>query len=197
MMVNLNSRGVWDMANDNFKWLTYDIDSSIVLKIMYKNKDSNDVFNVIDVLDVGGNSLNIMTANIEDLTNLLTIGIVRFANMGDLSDVIDIPFRNLYKLYKNSNKLGDNTSLMLSFNDIDAFSVIDGSIINDCVICSTIINDVSSDLSRVMEIASEFGSYRMMKKFEALSEITLINHRRLVNDKINRIYIGETRLNNI
>ena len=179
------------MANDNFKWLTYDIDSSIVLKIIYKNNGKVEdyaIFNIIDVLDVSGESLNIMTANIEDLTNLLTIGIVRFANMGDLSDVIDIPFRNLYKLYKNSNKLGDNESLMLSFSDIDAFSVIDGSVRSNCMICSTIINDVSSDLSRVMEIASEFGSYRMMKKFEALSEITVINHRRLVNDKINRMY---------
>jgi len=202
MMVNLNSRGVWDMANDNFKWLTYDIDSSIVLKVIYKNNEKIEdyaVFNIIDVLDVSGDSLNIMTANIEDLTNLLTIGIVRFANMGDLSDVIDIPFRNLYKLYENSNKLGENTSLMLSFSDIDAFSVIDGSVRSDCKIYSTIINDFSSDLSRVMEIASEFGSYRMMKKFEALSEITLINHRRLVNDKINRMYNNNniTRLNNI
>ena len=191
MMINLNSRGVWDMANDNFKWLTYDIDSSIVLKVVRKNNDKIDdcvIFNVIDVLDVSGNSLNIMTANIDDLTNLLTIGIVRFANMGDLSDVIDIPFRNLYKLYENSNRLGEDISIGLSFLDIDAFSVIDGSVRSDCMVYSTIINDVSSDLSRVMEIACEFGSYRMMKKFEVLSEITLINHRRLVNDKISRMY---------
>ena len=191
MMINLNSRGVWDMANDNFKWLTYDIDSSIVLKVVRKNNDKIDdcvIFNVIDVLDVSGNSLNIMTANIDDLTNLLTIGIVRFANMGDLCDVIDIPFRNLYKLYENSNRLGEDISIGLSFLDIDAFSVIDGSVRSDCMVYSTIINDVSSDLSRVMEIACEFGSYRMMKKFEVLSEITLINHRRLVNDKISRMY---------
>lgn len=196
MMINLNSRGVWDMANDNFKWLTYDIDSSIVLKVVRKNNDKIDdcvIFNVIDVLDVSGNSLNIMTANIDDLTNLLTIGIVRFANMGDLSDVIDIPFRNLYKLYENSNRLGEDISIGLSFLDIDAFSVIDGSVRSDCMVYSTIINDVSSDLSRVMEIACEFGSYRMMKKFEVLSEITLINHKRLVNDKISRMYNNKAR----
>lgn len=180
-----------DMTNNNFKWLTYDIDSSIVLKVIYNNNGKIDdyaIFNVIDVLDVSGDSLNILTANIEDLTNLLTIGIVRFVNVGDLSDVIDIPFRNLYKLYENSNKLGDDTSLMLSFSDIDAFSVIDGSVRSDCMIYSTIINDVSSDLSRVMEIASEFGGYTMMRKFEVLSEVTMINHKRLVNDKINRMY---------
>ena len=184
------------MANDNFKWLTYDIDSSIVLKVVRKNNDKIDdcvIFNVIDVLDVSGNSLNIMTANIDDLTNLLTIGIVRFANMGDLSDVMDIPFRNLYKLYENSNRLGEDISIGLSFLDIDAFSVIDGSVRSDCMVYSTIINDVSSDLSRVMEIACEFGSYRMMKKFEVLSEITLINHKRLVNDKISRMYNNKAR----
>ena len=189
------------MVNDNFKWLTYDIDSSIVLKVIYKN-NSNEriyaVFNIIDVLDVSGESLNIMTANIEDLTNLLTIGVVRFANVGNLSDVIDIPFRNLYKLYKDSNKLGESISKVLSLSDIDAFSVIDGNVRNNCIICSIIINDISNDLSRIMEIASEFGSYRMMKKFDALSEITMINHRRLVNDKINRIqFSNETRLINV
>lgn len=180
-----------DMTNDNFKWLTYDIDSSIVLKVVYKNSDKIDdyaIFNIIDVLDVSGNSLNIMTANIEDLTNLLTIGIVRFANMGDLSDIIDIPFRNLYKLYQNGNKLGENTNKVLSFSDLDAFSVIDGSMRNNCLIHSMIINDTSDDLCRLMEIASEFGSYRMMKKFECLSEITLINHKRLINDKVNGMY---------
>ena len=177
------------MANDNFKWLTFDIDSSIVLKIVYKNTNDYTIFNVIDALDVSGNSLNIMTANIEDLTNLLTIGIVRFANMGDLNDIIDIPFRNLYKLYQNGNKLGDNTDSVLSFGDIDAFSVIDGNLRNDCLIYPMIINDVSNDLYRLMEIANGFGSYRMMKKFETLSEITLINHRRLINDKMNGVYI--------
>lgn len=179
------------MVNDNFKWLTYDIDSSIVLKVIYKNSDKMlkyAIFNIVDVLDVSGSSLNIVTANIEDLTNLLTIGIVRFANVGDLSDIIDIPFRNLYKLYQNGNKLGENTNKVLSLNDIDSFSIIDGSMESNNLISSMIINDVSSDLSRLMEIAKEFSDYKMMKKFDALSEITTINHRRLINDKMNGIY---------
>lgn len=175
------------MDNDNFKWLTYDVDSSIVLKVVYKNSEDSAIFNIIDVLDVGGNSLNIVTANIEDLTSLLTIGIVRFANMGNLGDIIDIPFRNLYKLYQNANKLGENTDMVLSFEDVDAFSIIDGSMRSNFSIYPVIIGDVSEDLQRIMEISSVFGSYTMMNKFQSLSEITFINHKRLINDRMNVI----------
>ena len=40
-MLNLNSRGGWNMMDGNFKWLTGDIDSSLILKVIYKkNKDT-------------------------------------------------------------------------------------------------------------------------------------------------------------
>ena len=39
--------------------------------------------------------------NIDDLTNLLTVGMVRFCNITDSQDILDVPFRNLYKLYYN------------------------------------------------------------------------------------------------
>lgn len=178
------------MTNDNFKWLTYDIDSSLVLKVIYKNKnmiEENAMYNIVDVLDAVGDSLDIVTANIDDLTKLLTIGIVRFVNMADLSDVIDIPFRNLYKLYENGNVLGETSNKFLSFNDVDAFSIIDGNMRNNGVIHSTIINNVSNDLSCLMKIASDFGNYGVHKQFEALTKITMLNHRRIVSDKINRL----------
>ena len=40
----------------------------------------------------------------------------------------------------------------LSFSDIDAFSIIDGSVRSDCTIYSTIINDVSSALFGSIDI---------------------------------------------
>ena len=172
--------------NKNFKWLTNDIDCSLILKVVPKKDNLLDnyvVFNVSDVLDVTGDKLEIKTANIDDLTNLLTVGIVRFVNINNPSDILDIPFRNLYMVYENGNVLGDSDfSKFLSFKEIDAFSVIDGVVQNDYIIYSVIISKISDDLNEVMNIASKFGNYGMQEKFDALIDITTINHKRLLSD---------------
>ena len=177
--------------NDNFKWLTSDIDNTLVLKVLYKNKDElkeYGLFNVIDVLETTGDMLEVETANIDDLTSLLTLGIVRFVNIEDNSDILDIPFRNLYLLYKNGNILGKSyESKFISFKEIEAFSIIDGTIENDFLVVSTVINDVSEDLEEVMRIANSYKDYGMQEKFDALTKITMINHRRLVNDRKDKI----------
>lgn len=177
------------MTNSNFKWLTGDIDSSLILKIIYKKNSVQEeyaIFNVYDVLEVTGDKLEVETANIDDLTNLLTIGMVRFININDKSDVLDIPFRNLYMLYEDGNMLGENTQKLIPFSKLDIFSVIDGTIRNDFLVFSAIINNISDDLREVMKIASEYGSYGMQEKFDALTRVNMINHRRLVDDIKNK-----------
>ena len=177
--------------SENFKWLTSDIDNTLVLKVLCRDKDElkeYGLFNVIDVLDNVGDMLEVETANIDDLTSLLTLGIVRFVNIEDSSDILDIPFRNLYLLYKNGNVLGESyENKVISFKEIDAFSIIDGTIENEFLVVSTIINDVSEDLEEVMKIANSYKDYGMQEKFDALTKITMINHRRLVNDRKDKI----------
>ena len=83
------------MAKKNFDWIKNDIDNTLVLKVLYKsgnNLEEYGVFNVFDVLETTGDQLEIETANIDDLTNFLNLGIVRYINMKDSSDVLDIPF---------------------------------------------------------------------------------------------------------
>lgn len=168
--------------NNNFKWLSHDIDSSLILKVLY-NEDDYAVYNVLDVLEVTGNKLNVETANIDDLTNLLTIGMVRFYNINDFCDIIDVPFRNLYKLYyKDDILLNEMSNNIVSFKELDAFSIIDGTISKNYVIVSSVIGHPTDDLDKVMKISHKFASYNMQEKFDAMSEITLINHRRLKND---------------
>ena len=177
------------MANNNFRWLTNDIDNSLILKIIYKKDNKFEeyaVFNVLDVLDVTGDKLEVENANIDDLTSLLTIGIVRFVNMNDKSDILDIPFRNLYMLYDDGNLLGDNTNKLIPISKLDTFSIVDGTVRNDFLVFSAIISDVSDDLKEVMNIAKNFGGYGMQDKFDALSRANLINYHRLVNDSKNR-----------
>ena len=114
---------------ENFKWLADDINNTLVLKVLYKKdnyKEVYGVFNVTDVLETTGDELDVVTANIDDLTNLLTLGIVRFTNVSDQSDILDIPFRKLYLLYKNANVLGEESEeKLISFSELDTFSVID------------------------------------------------------------------------
>ena len=168
--------------NNNFKWLEYDIDKSLILKVVY-NDEEYAAFNVLDVLEITGDQIDIETANIDDLTNLLTIGMVRFYNINDSHDIIDIPLRNLYKLYYKDNIVIDEMdSNILSFKELDAFSIIDGTITNDYKVISYVIDKPTDDLVKIMKIASKFVSSGMQEKFDLMSEATLINHRRIKND---------------
>ena len=168
--------------NNNFKWLEYDIDNTLILKVLY-NEEEYAVFNVLDVLEVTGDQLNIETANIDDLTNLLTIGMVRFYNINDKNDIIDIPLRNLYKLYYKDNVLLEEMgSTKVSFEEIEAFSIIDGTVSKNCMIISSVISKPTDDLKDVMNIAKKFLTCNMQEKFDFMSEVTLINYRRLKND---------------
>lgn len=170
--------------NSNFKWLAHDIDNSLVLKVMY-NDSEYEVFNILDVLEVTGDKLNVETANIDDLTNLLTVGMVRFCNITDSQDILDVPFRNLYKLYYNDGVLlKEMENKIVSFSDIDVFSIIDGTISNDYKIIAAVFSKPTEELDKVMRIASSFSSLNMQEQFDAMSEVTMINHRRLKEDNM-------------
>ena len=170
--------------NSNFKWLASDIDNSLILKVLY-NEEDYAVFNVLDVLEVTGDKLTIETANIDDLTNLLTVGMVRFFNINDHHDILDVPFRNLYQLYyKDDVLLEEMSSKTISFNEVEAFSIIDGTIYNDYKIVSSVFSRPTEELEKVMKLAYKFSSYDMQEKFDAMSEITMINHRRLKEENL-------------
>ena len=176
--------------NNNFKWLKNDIDSTLVIKII-SNKSNNDnygVYYVYDILESDWDKIDVKFANIDDLTNLLTLGIVRFMNVVNEKDILDIPFRNLYKLYKNANVLGsEKKGKLTSFSELDTFSVIDGEVKDNLMVYSAVVDKVSDDINEIMKIAYEFGNYVMQQKFNALSRINIINHRRLLEDKKNSV----------
>lgn len=176
---------------NNFKWLSVDIDNTLVLKLIYKNRDGSEgyhIFNVLDVLETTGDKLDVKTANIDDLTNLLSLGIVRFVNISESNDILDIPFKKLYLLYKNASVLGENIlGKEMTFKELDAFSVINGEYADNLLVISSLINIVTDDLDKVMKIAYEFDNYSMQEKFDAMSEITIINHRRLITDEMNNV----------
>ena len=178
------------MTNNNFKWLINDIDSSLILKVIYKKEnviEEYGAFNVNDVLETPCDELEISTGNINDLTNLLTLGVVRFVNINDRKDILEIPFRKLYLLYKNGNILGENKeNKLISFVDLDTFSIIDGTVRNDLLVFSAVIDKPTNELEEVMKISYEYGSYSMQEKMNALEKVTIINHRRIISDEKER-----------
>ena len=176
--------------SNNFKWLAEDIDNTLVLKIVSKDNNgetSYGAYCVYDILEADGDKINVKTANIDDLTSLLTLGMVRFVNVGNNNDILDIPFRNIYLLYKNARILGEEIEgRLMSFKELDVFSVINGKMRNDLMIFSGVIGDISDDLKELISIAYNFGNLGMQDKFDAWNKITMINHRRIVNDKKER-----------
>lgn len=177
-------------SRENFKWLIGDIDSTLVLKVVYKKdnvREDYGIFNIEDLLETPCDKLEIDDGNINDLTNLLTLGVVRFVNMNDRSDILEVPFRLLWLLYKDANVLGiDEEEKLIPFKELDTFSVIDGTVRNDLLVFSAKINEPSEELSRLMEIAYQYGSYGMYEKILALEEVNYINHRRILMDIKNK-----------
>ena len=196
--------------NNNFKWVMQDIESTLMLNVMYTRNGVNEkygVFSVTDVLETPCDELEIENGNINDLTNLLTLGVVRFTNIVDSADVIEIPFKKLYLLYKNSWRSPDTkipfskldyvyseaetydyeVGKLMRFSELDTFSVIDGTVRNDLFLFSIVSNAVSVDLISLIEIAYRYEkSDYMREKFDALKAINKINEKRLVNDEKER-----------
>ena len=85
--------------------------------IVVGDKKSNNTAKLRDICN-DFNIKNYLIENIEDLTNMIGLGMVRFVNVCDDCDIIDIPLRNLYLLYQKGNTLGEVSNKMVSF---DAF----------------------------------------------------------------------------
>lgn len=168
---------------NNYYWLKNDIESSLILKVYSNNESVIGTYEIQDVLETDGDDLNIKPANIDDLTNLLSLGIVRFTNIINSNDIIDIPFRNIYKLYINANVLEtQQQGKRISLKELDGFAVINKQIKENLIIYPAIYNNISEDLLQIIKTSSEFGNYGMQQKFDALSDINLLNHKRVNED---------------
>jgi len=184
------------MEHYDYEWVTQDINNSLILMIV--NIGSNGEFNqynsyqAIDVIDVVGNDVSIGQANVNDLSNLLTVGTMRFKGLYN-DEILDISFSNLYKLYENANYITiDNcnpkiVNRLLSLDELNAFTIIDGTIPSENYkIIATVIGEVSPDLTKIIELARDYGIMSLDEKFHALSQVNQINYKRINRDK-NRI----------
>lgn len=163
----------------DFNWMVRDIDISIIFML---SKDNHVVsgYQVYGILSTDMNELAIKFANVDDLTNFVNYAVVRFVDVKNNNNIIDIPVRKLSLLYKNANKIEEGTSRKkIKLNELECFSVLNEEAISDGYLIEAInFNDVSDELTKVMDITANYFNMGMQEKFDALANINLINYQR-------------------
>lgn len=180
------------MENNNFKWIASDIYDSTVVNLFYK-KDNQYIlygnYEASTVLDVLGGDIDIKFANIDDITNLITMGIVRFTNIKNQKDIIDIPIRKLAILFNNSIDIKniDSKNNYIELNKLDAFAVTNGNHVKENYYIEVIkVKEPNANLIKLLDKAYEYGNMGMQDKFDTLSDANITNYHR-INDNIDKI----------
>lgn len=168
------------------EWITKELNDSIVLNLVDSNMKLYSSYEAVDLINVVGDDVSIRLANINDLSNLLQYGVMRFRCLTHLNEYVDIPLRNIYKLYENANIMKLSSTRMefpnitKSLSSLDAFMVINKRQIFDkeYSFLTTIISDPSEELEKLLNISKEYGSMDMNEKFIALTKVDLYNYRK-------------------
>ena len=160
----------------NLNWLVEDIDSSYVMTL-YEGDKTLGVYGIMDILTNGLDELNIRFANIDDLTHFVSHAIVRFAEIKNNDNVLDIPIRNLYMLSKYANGLGESDKL-IPISVLEAFCVRNNEVLSEKITASIYkIAEDTENLEEVMNITKDFNSLGMNEKIDALEKINILNYK--------------------
>ena len=160
-----------------FDWLLNSIDSSVVF-MLYDGNNQVTGYEASSVLSGDMSAMEVKFANIDDLNKFINYGIVRFTDVNDRNNIIDIPVRNLYLFYKNSNSLEEVKRKRVKLADLDSFAVMDGEVMNgEYAIEIVCIAPISEELNKLMQIMSDYSGMSMNEKFDALGDVNLINYR--------------------
>ncbi len=174
---------------ENFRWLIADIYSTLFFAL-YNKDEMYGTYEILNIYEANMDRLKVEDANVDDLTDLLTICVVRFVNISDEADIIDIPFRKLHMLYDNANKIQSEEEVKkIDLLELEVFALIDGFIPknDDFKVAPVVINDVSLELGKILEVSKSFGNLGMQETFDALCSIDTLNQRRMKEDRRKKI----------
>ncbi len=161
--------------NNNFKWIITALNDSLDLEVSYQNEKNEMIktkYYADLLLETTMDKMEVMPANISDITNLLTLGIIRFKNDND-KFIIDIPLRKIYKLYELANPIYEDgiTDIVINPKELESFSILD-----DYFIKPLLKKQPINEFIKLYQVASHFLSLDMQEKFDALKEIDNINY---------------------
>ena len=168
------------------EWITRDLNESIVLNLVDSNLILYSSYEAIDLINVVGDDVQMKTANVNDLANLLLYGVMRFKCISYPKEYIDIPLKQLYKLFDKANILDVDKAKVELINDkkyldeIDAFMVSNGEQIKDkrYAFIATIIREPSQELRKLLDYSRDYGKMDMKEKFDALKGVDSFNKDR-------------------
>jgi len=160
----------------DFNWLVQEIDGCIILRLVTGGNEMG-IYQVSDILGPMFDIIKVRFANANDLIKFVNHGMVRFRDISDKKNIIDIPIRKLKLLFSNSNILGEEDTKSVVLDDLDAFVVCDKKMLKEGYkIYPYKIKDASFELESVMNIAFDFKNLGMQDTIDALNEINLINY---------------------
>ena len=167
---------IYDKIYD-FNWLVQDVDKSIVIALFDGDKQVG-IYQAVDILSSDNEKVEIKFANVNDLDKFLNYAVIRFYDIMNRLNVLDIPIRNLKKLYENSNILGEEgTNKKIDVREVANLTVVDGKNESDKYSIEAVcFSEVSQELKKIMDIASEYPFMDSQKKFDALASINLTNY---------------------
>ena len=162
----------------DFNWMVGDIDSSVMI-LLYDGDKMVGGYKACYILAGDMNRVKVKFANIDDLNNFINYAVVRFCNIENKYNIIDVPIRKLKKFYELSNKLGDDKRrIRIKPSELECFSVMDGKhILDEYMLEIVSYNDISEELNKIITIAYDYHSLDMQGKFDALGNINLANYR--------------------
>ena len=172
------------MGNSDYKWLVHDIYDSIIVSLFYLRNNELVLYGNYEVLaitDAVNQEVDIRFANVDDLTNLLNMGMFRFVNTRDNTEIIDIPIGKMRILFEKAINIDDNFSKenVIPISSLDAFSIIDGANQKDGYYVGVKkVKEPEDSLLEIFDIAMNFGEMNMQEKFNALEDTNMINFRR-------------------
>ena len=162
----------------DFNWIFHEIDSSIVLNLI-KDGEIVSAYQPCYILVGGMNQVEVKFANIYDLEKFIDLAVIRFYDVANKYNIIDIPIRKLKKIYDKGNILGETDDIdSIKLGDLSNFSVIDGKRNNgDCSIAVVKFQEISKELMMILDICNRYRrDASMMEKFDALAELNRINY---------------------
>ena len=174
----------------DFNWMTSEIDNSIVFGLIKDGKFVS-TYQVSYLLTSDMHRIEVKFANIKDLEDFINFAVVRFYDIANQYNIIDIPLRKLKVLFDRSNDWDNNKKKRIKLSELDCFSVIDGKRNNGEYSIEVVkYQDVSEEFMSVLLICSDYCEQRgLMEKYDALVDVNSANVRRereLKNNGINK-----------
>lgn len=164
----------------DYEWITRNINNSFVFSLVDAYKNAVAVYQASDIINIVGDNVEIKNANINDLTNLITIGVMRFTTH-DGTKYIDIPIRNLYRLFKKTNILTPEKIEFINepipLTELEAFVPNKEIDIQNYSFVVARIDTENEMLKRLLNLIGNYNNMGMSEKFEALNEINNINYQ--------------------